>query len=335
MHGNNTFVPTMLVLRLRASLSATAASSPAEAASTILRLRGLGRRRINAAVIGAAPTMVMSTGRPHNRRWRSTVQKLQSDNDDDGNRNIGARPVSSSQSLLLQSSSLSNDVIEPTRRTILTPPVTTTTNTDQMYESRSEMGFDVHDGTVPTKKAALTDIHPRRSSSRRQQQRLDDDNDDESVTNTNDEETEDSLNHRHHHQKIYQQQDHRRDRKDYGSLMDPYYVPHQEGLTHLIQGGTPCDISSRHRQPYRLAEYGEESVYTLILLRHGERYDHHESGIICHVSGRKCCVYSIIQYHTLLFVWSLACLFDCVILAHSRSIISYHHFTFPPVNGMH
>ena len=55
----------------------------------------------------------------------------------------------------------------------------------------------------------------------------------------------------------------------HGSLMDPFYVPKQEGQTHLIQGGTPCDISANAR-PYRLADYGEESVYTLILLRHGE-----------------------------------------------------------------
>jgi hypothetical protein len=288
----------MFALRLRASLSA----SPAQVASTmmIIRLRGLRRRRINAAVIGAAPTMIQSTGRckhhipQHNRRWHSTtVQKLQNDgksdnNDDEGNRNCGARPVlSSPQSLLLlQSSSL----IESTRRTILTPPVTTTTNTDQIYESRSEMGFDVHDGTVPTKKkkktALLTDdFHPRQSSTSRRQCLDDGDNNnnnDELVTKMNDEETEDRLDHHYtmyHHQQQQQQQqqqDHhsRRDRKEYGSLMDPYYVPPQEGLTHLIQGGTPCDIASagsRHRQPYRLAEYGEESVYTLILLRHGER----------------------------------------------------------------
>ena len=53
----------------------------------------------------------------------------------------------------------------------------------------------------------------------------------------------------------------------YGSLMDPFYVPQQSDQTHLIQGGTPCDPKP---PPYRLADYGEESVYTLILLRHGE-----------------------------------------------------------------
>jgi 2,3-bisphosphoglycerate-dependent phosphoglycerate mutase len=37
--------------------------------------------------------------------------------------------------------------------------------------------------------------------------------------------------------------------------------------THFVKGGTPCDPES---PDYRLAEYGEESLYTLILLRHGE-----------------------------------------------------------------
>ena len=54
----------------------------------------------------------------------------------------------------------------------------------------------------------------------------------------------------------------------HGSLMDPSYVPKQENQTHLIQGGAPEDLI--HRRQYGLAEYGEESVYTLILLRHGE-----------------------------------------------------------------
>lgn len=36
---------------------------------------------------------------------------------------------------------------------------------------------------------------------------------------------------------------------------------------HFMDGGMPCDPVC---PPYRLAEYGEESLYTLILLRHGE-----------------------------------------------------------------
>ena len=37
--------------------------------------------------------------------------------------------------------------------------------------------------------------------------------------------------------------------------------------THFIKGGTPCDPAP---PPFRLADYGEDSLYTLILLRHGE-----------------------------------------------------------------
>jgi hypothetical protein len=118
------------------------------------------------------------------------------------------------------------------------------------------VGFDVHDGTVPTMASATA--NRRRSRQHRS---------DASEINADGDSAKSG-------QQQYQQQSHRRDKKDHGSLMDPYYVPPQEGMTHLIQGGTPCDITvagSRHRQPYRLAEYGEESVYTLILLRHGER----------------------------------------------------------------
>jgi len=42
---------------------------------------------------------------------------------------------------------------------------------------------------------------------------------------------------------------------------------HSHPALHLIKGGTPCDPAP---PPYRLAEYGEESLYTLVLLRHGE-----------------------------------------------------------------
>ena len=37
--------------------------------------------------------------------------------------------------------------------------------------------------------------------------------------------------------------------------------------THFVKGGTPCDPAP---PPFTLADYGEESLYTLILLRHGE-----------------------------------------------------------------
>lgn len=37
--------------------------------------------------------------------------------------------------------------------------------------------------------------------------------------------------------------------------------------THFIKGGTPCDPKPPR---FRLADYGEDSLYTLVLLRHGE-----------------------------------------------------------------
>lgn len=36
---------------------------------------------------------------------------------------------------------------------------------------------------------------------------------------------------------------------------------------HFVAGGTPCDPAP---PPFHLAEYGEDSLYTLVLLRHGE-----------------------------------------------------------------
>lgn len=41
---------------------------------------------------------------------------------------------------------------------------------------------------------------------------------------------------------------------------------HAQNLTHFVRGGTPCDVPS----PHRLADYGDDSLYTLVLLRHGE-----------------------------------------------------------------
>ena len=37
--------------------------------------------------------------------------------------------------------------------------------------------------------------------------------------------------------------------------------------THFVRGGTPCDPAA---PPFRLTDYGDESLYTLVLLRHGE-----------------------------------------------------------------
>jgi hypothetical protein len=55
---------------------------------------------------------------------------------------------------------------------------------------------------------------------------------------------------------------------DNHSLIDPFYTPNRPDQTHLIQGGTPYDLNVG--PAYRLTDYGESSVYTLILLRHGE-----------------------------------------------------------------
>jgi 2,3-bisphosphoglycerate-dependent phosphoglycerate mutase len=42
---------------------------------------------------------------------------------------------------------------------------------------------------------------------------------------------------------------------------------HSHPAHHFMDGGMPCDPAA---PPYHLAKYGEESLYTLILLRHGE-----------------------------------------------------------------
>jgi hypothetical protein len=38
-------------------------------------------------------------------------------------------------------------------------------------------------------------------------------------------------------------------------------------INHIINGGVPCDPAP---EPFQLANFGEESLYTLVLLRHGE-----------------------------------------------------------------
>lgn len=46
-----------------------------------------------------------------------------------------------------------------------------------------------------------------------------------------------------------------------------FSIPTSHNPTHFIKGGTPCDPQC---PPFRLADYGEDSLYTLVLLRHGE-----------------------------------------------------------------
>jgi hypothetical protein len=49
-------------------------------------------------------------------------------------------------------------------------------------------------------------------------------------------------------------------RKDDGGPTDFF-------ISHITGGGTPCDPAPA---PFQLADFGEESLYTLVLLRHGE-----------------------------------------------------------------
>lgn len=101
----------------------------------------------------------------------------------------------------------------------------------QAYEAKQgNIGFNIHDGPVPINETA-------RARKRRKKKYTDADN------TTAHEESQ--------------------------SLIDPYYVS-PANQTHLIQGGTPCDLPSLSSPPFSLAQYGETSVYTLILLRHGE-----------------------------------------------------------------
>jgi len=44
---------------------------------------------------------------------------------------------------------------------------------------------------------------------------------------------------------------------------------------HYIKGGLPCDPAPA--EPFRLAEYGEDALYTLVLLRHGESEWNHKN----------------------------------------------------------
>lgn len=44
-------------------------------------------------------------------------------------------------------------------------------------------------------------------------------------------------------------------------------LPSSHTPTHFVKGGTPCDPAC---PPFHLADHGEDSLYTLILLRHGE-----------------------------------------------------------------
>lgn len=142
-------------------------------------------------------------------------------------------PLNGEASTSWPPSSPSDDVDDPAplrpRRKNIAPPA----NPAEAYESRHatpDRGFNTHDGPVPLNRTA------RAARKARRPRRSKSGNDGNG---------------------------------SHPSLMDPYYVPAQEGQTHLIQGVAPCDLPAA-APSYRLADYGEESVYTLILLRHGE-----------------------------------------------------------------
>ena len=51
------------------------------------------------------------------------------------------------------------------------------------------------------------------------------------------------------------------------SIGDQSGGPSDSFISHITSGGTPCDPAPA---PFQLADFGEESLYTLVLLRHGE-----------------------------------------------------------------
>lgn len=51
------------------------------------------------------------------------------------------------------------------------------------------------------------------------------------------------------------------------SIGDQNWGPSDSFISHITSGGTPCDPVPA---PFQLADFGEESLYTLVLLRHGE-----------------------------------------------------------------
>jgi len=136
-------------------------------------------------------------------------------------------------------------------------PLLKISNKAQEYESRHStglFGFNTHDGPVPIKsvrKAAAA------AAAAKLKQKLSRDDKNQSLIEPK------TIRLAAVAAKLKQ-----RSRDDDHSLIDPFYTPQQPDQTHLIQGGTPYD--NNVGPAYRLTDYGESSVYTLILLRHGE-----------------------------------------------------------------
>ena len=132
-------------------------------------------------------------------------------------------------------------------------PLLKISNKAQEFESRHSsglFGFNTHDGPVPIKS-------DRRAAAKLKQKRSKEDKNQ-------------SLIHPKEIRRatIFEKLKQQRSRDDDHNLIDPFYRPQQPDQTHLIQGGTPYD--NNLGPAYRLTDYGESSVYTLILLRHGE-----------------------------------------------------------------
>lgn len=136
-------------------------------------------------------------------------------------------------------------------------PLLKKSNAAQEYESRHStglFGFNTHDGPVPIKsvrKAAAAAAKLKQQLSRHDKNQ--------------------SLIHPttfHIASVAAKLKQRSREDDENPSLIDPFYTPQQPDQTHLIQGGTPYD--NNVGPAYKLTNYGESSVYTLILLRHGE-----------------------------------------------------------------
>mmetsp|Transcript_12382 Transcript_12382/g.20398 ORF Transcript_12382/g.20398 Transcript_12382/m.20398 type:complete len:681 (-) Transcript_12382:185-2227(-) len=145
----------------------------------------------------------------------------------------------------------------PSQDNITEPnPLLKISNLAQQYESRHStglFGFNTHDGPVPIKsiRKAVAGTKSKQQLSR---------------SDKNQSLIEPTTFHRASVAAKLKQRS--RDDDESPSLIDPFYTPKQPDQTHFILGGTPYD--NNVGRSYRLADYGESSVYTLILLRHGE-----------------------------------------------------------------
>ena len=135
-------------------------------------------------------------------------------------------------------------------------PLLKKSNAAQEYESRHStglFGFNTHDGPVPIKS-----VRKAAAAARLKQQQLSRDDKNQSLIEPT----------TFHIASVAAKLKQRPRDDESPSLIDPFYTPQQPDQTHLIQGGTPYD--NNVGPAYKLTNYGESSVYTLILLRHGE-----------------------------------------------------------------